>query len=179
MFKLFLMILSMIFSTKSMSSDKSFHDFSIESISGGDISLSDYKNKVVLLVNTASQCGFTPQYAGLQKIYDRYKDDGFVVLGVPSDDFNQELSSDDDVKKFCEIRYGVNFPLTSIQKIKGDGAHPLYKWISGNTSVIGQPRWNFHKYLISKEGQVLNWFSSMTSPTSDGLLKQVEQALYN
>ncbi len=169
----------MLFSTKSMSSDKSFHDFSIESISGGDISLSDYKNKVVLLVNTASQCGFTPQYAGLQKIYDRYKDDGFVVLGVPSDDFNQELSSDDDVKKFCEIRYGVNFPLTSIQKIKGDSAHPLYKWISGNTSVIGQPRWNFHKYLISKEGQVLNWFSSMTSPTSDGLLKQVEQALYN
>ena len=179
MFKLFLMILSMLFSTKSMSSDKSFHDFSIESISGGDISLSDYKNKVVLLVNTASQCGFTPQYAGLQKIYDRYKDDGFVVLGVPSDDFNQELSSDDDVKKFCEIRYGVNFQLTSIQKIKGDGAHPLYKWISGNTSVIGQPRWNFHKYLISKEGKVLNWFSSMTSPTSDGLLKQVEQALYN
>ena len=169
----------MIFSTKSMSSEKSFHDFSIESISGGDISLADYKNKVVLLVNTASQCGFTPQYAGLQKIYDRYKDDGFVVLGVPSDDFNQELSSDDDVKKFCEIRYGVNFPLTSIQKIKGDSAHPLYKWISGNTSVIGQPRWNFHKYLISKEGKVLNWFSSMTSPTSDGLLKQVEQALYN
>ena len=169
----------MIFSTKLMSSEKSFHDFSIESISGGDISLADYKNKVVLLVNTASQCGFTPQYAGLQKIYDRYKDDGFVVLGVPSDDFNQELSSDDDVKKFCEIRYGVNFPLTSIQKIKGDSAHPLYKWISGNTSVIGQPRWNFHKYLISKEGKVLNWFSSMTSPTSDGLLKQVEQALYN
>ena len=179
MFKLFLMILSMLFSTKPMSSEKSFHDFSIESISGGDISLADYKNKVVLLVNTASQCGFTPQYAGLQKIYDRYKDDGFVVLGVPSDDFNQELSSDDDVKKFCEIRYGVNFPLTSIQKIKGDSAHPLYKWISGNTSVIGQPRWNFHKYLISKDGQVINWFSSMTSPTSDGLLKQVEQALYN
>ena len=169
----------MIFSTKTMSSEKSFHDFSIESISGGDISLADYKNKVVLLVNTASQCGFTPQYAGLQKIYDRYKDDGFVVLGVPSDDFNQELSSDDDVKKFCEIRYGVNFPLTSIQKIKGDSAHPLYKWISGNTSVIGQPRWNFHKYLISKDGKILNWFSSMTSPTSDGLLKQVEQALYN
>ena len=169
----------MFFSTKSISSDKSFHDFSIESISGEDIVLADYKEKVVLLVNTASQCGFTPQYAGLQKIYDRYKDDGFVVLGVPSDDFNQELSNDDDVKKFCEIRYGVNFPLTSIQKIKGDTAHPLYKWISGNTSVIGQPRWNFHKYLISKEGQILNWFSSMTSPTSEGLLNQVEQALYN
>ena len=169
----------MFFSTKSTSSDKSFHDFSIESISGEDIVLADYKDKVVLLVNTASQCGFTPQYAGLQKIYDRYKDEGFVVLGVPSDDFNQELSNDDDVKKFCEIRYGVNFPLTSIQKIKGESAHPLYKWISGNTSVIGQPRWNFHKYLISKEGQIVNWFSSMTSPTSEGLLKQIEQALYN
>ena len=179
MFKFLIIILSMFFSSKSMSSDKSFHDFSIESISGGDIKLADYKNKVVLLVNTASQCGFTPQYAGLQKIYDRYKDDGLVVLGVPSDDFNQELSSDDDVKKFCEIRYGVNFPLTSIQKIKGESAHPLYKWISGNTSVIGQPRWNFHKYLISKEGKILNWFSSMTSPTSEGLLNQVEQALYN
>ena len=179
MFKFLIIILVMFFSTKSMSSDKSFHDFSIESISGGDIKLADYKNKVVLLVNTASQCGFTPQYAGLQKIYDRYKDDGLVVLGVPSDDFKQELSSDDDVKKFCEIRYGVNFPLTSIQKIKGESAHPLYKWISGNTSVIGQPRWNFHKYLISKEGQILNWFSSMTSPTSEGLLNQVEQALYN
>ena len=179
MFKFLIIILVMFFSTKSMSSDKSFHDFSIESISGENIKLADYKNKVVLLVNTASQCGFTPQYAGLQKIYDRYKDDGLVVLGVPSDDFNQELSSDDDVKKFCEIRYGVNFPLTSIQKIKGESAHPLYKWISGNTSVIGQPRWNFHKYLISKEGQILNWFSSMTSPTSEGLLNQVEQALYN
>ena len=179
MIKLFIVIITMFFSTKSTSSDKSFHDFSIESISGEDIVLADYKDKVVLLVNTASQCGFTPQYAGLQKIYDRYKDDGFIVLGVPSDDFNQELSSDDDVKKFCEIRYGVNFPLTSIQKIKGESAHPLYKWISGNTSVIGQPRWNFHKYLISKEGQIVNWFSSMTSPTSEGLLKQVEQALYN
>ncbi len=169
----------MFFSTKTISSDKSFHDFSIESISGGEITLAEYKNKVVLLVNTASQCGFTPQYAGLQKIYDRYKNDGFVVLGVPSDDFNQELSSDDDVKKFCEIRYGVNFPLTSIQKIKGESAHPLYKWISGNTSVIGQPRWNFHKYLIGKDGKIVNWFSSMTSPTSEGLLKQVEEALYN
>ena len=179
MFKFFLIIISMFFSTKTISSDKSFHDFSIESISGGEITLADYKNKVVLLVNTASQCGFTPQYAGLQKIYDRYKKDGFVVLGVPSDDFNQELSSDDDVKKFCEIRYGVNFPLTSIQKIKGESAHPLYKWISGNTSVIGQPRWNFHKYLIGKDGKIVNWFSSMTSPTSEGLLKQVEEALYN
>ena len=104
-------------SSKSIS--KTFHDFNIESITGDNIKLSDYKDKVVLLVNTASKCGFTPQYAGLQKLYDRYKEDGLVVLGVPSNDFNQELSKDSDVKDFCEIRYGVNFPLTSIQKIKG------------------------------------------------------------
>ena len=169
----------MFFSTKSMSSDKSFHDFSIESISGGDIKLADYKNKVVLLVNTASQCGFTPQYAGLQKIYDRYKDDGLVVLGVPSNDFNQELGNDADVKDFCEIRYGVNFPLTSIQKIKGSDAHPVYKWISSEASVIAQPRWNFHKFLIGKNGEILNWFSSMTSPSSTGFITQIEDAIFN
>ena len=148
--KFIVLILVMFFSSNSNSSEGSFYDFSIKSITGEDISLSDYKNKVVLLVNTASQCGFTPQYSGLQKIYDRYKEDNFVVLGVPSDDFNQELSNDSDVKKFCEIRYGVNFPMTSIQKIKGDNAHPLYKWIAGNVSVIAQPRWNFHKYLIGR-----------------------------
>tara|TARA_B100000287_G_C20666636_1_gene791932 strand:- start:2020 stop:2529 length:510 start_codon:yes stop_codon:yes gene_type:complete len=169
----------MFFSSDINSEEKVFHDFTIESISGDEIKLSDYKSKVVLLVNTASQCGFTPQYSGLQKIYDRYKGDGFVVLGVPSDDFNQELESNDDVQKFCEIRYGVNFPMTSIQKIKGEGAHPVYKWISSNTSVIGQPRWNFHKYLIGKDGKILNWFSSMTSPSSEGLIKQIEDALFN
>ena len=169
----------MFFSSDINSEEKVFHDFTIESISGDEIKLSDYKSKVVLLVNTASQCGFTPQYSGLQKIYDRYKGDGFIVLGVPSDDFNQELESNDDVQKFCEIRYGVNFPMTSIQKIKGEGAPPVYKWISSNTSVIGQPRWNFHKYLIGKDGKILNWFSSMTSPSSEGLIKQIEDALFN
>ncbi len=178
--RIFITLLAlMFFSSSSNSSEGSFYDFNIKSITGEEIKLSDYKDKVVLLVNTASQCGFTPQYSGLQKIYDRYKNDDFIVLGVPSDDFNQELSNDSDVKKFCEIRYGVNFPMTSIQKIKGDNAHPLYKWIASNVSVIAQPRWNFHKYLISKDGQILNWYSSMTSPTSDGLTKQIEEALYN
>ena len=179
MYKFILLIFAMFFSYNSNATEGSFYDFDIKSISGEKINLSEYKDKVVLLVNTASQCGFTPQYSGLQKIYDRYKDDNFIVLGVPSDDFNQELSDEKEVKKFCEIRYGVNFPMTSIQKIKGENAHPLYKWISSNVSVIGQPRWNFHKYLISKDGKVLNWFSSMTSPTSDGLTKQIEEALYN
>ena len=108
--KFIVLILVMFFSSNSNSSEGSFYDFSIKSITGEDISLSDYKNKVVLLVNTASQCGFTPQYSGLQKIYDRYKEDNFVVLGVPSDDFNQELSNDSDVKKILRNKIWSKFP---------------------------------------------------------------------
>ena len=168
-----------LFMSNADASEKVFHDFKIESISGEIINLSDYKSKVVLLVNTASKCGFTPQYSGLQKIYDRYKDDGLVVLGVPTNDFNQELSKDSDVKEFCEIRFGVEFPMSSIQPIRGENAHPVYKWIKANVSAIGQPRWNFHKYLIGKDGKIINWFSSMTSPTSEGLVNQIETALYD
>ena len=177
--KKFIILALLMFTTKSIASDKSFHDFQIESISGETINLSDYKSNVVLLVNTASKCGFTPQYSGLQKIYERYKDDGLIVFGVPTNDFNQELSKDEDVKEFCEIRFGVEFPMSSIQKIRGNEAHPIYKWIQSNVSVIGQPRWNFHKYLIGKDGNIINWFSSMTSPTSEGLIKQIETALYD
>ena len=168
-----------LFMSNADASEKVFHDFTIESISGETINLSDYKSKVVLLVNTASKCGFTPQYSGLQKIYERYKNDGLVVLGVPTNDFNQELSKDSDVKEFCEIRFGVEFPMSSIQPIRGENAHPIYKWIQSNVSVIGQPRWNFHKYLIGKDGKIINWFSSMTSPTSEGLVNQIETALYD
>ena len=168
-----------LFMSNANASEKVFHDFTIESISGETIDLSEYKSKVVLLVNTASKCGFTPQYSGLQKIYERYKNDGFVVLGVPTNDFNQELSKESDVKEFCEIRFGVEFPMSSIQPIRGENAHPVYKWIKANVSVIGQPRWNFHKYLIGKDGKIINWFSSMTSPTSEGLVNQIETALYD
>ena len=168
-----------LFMSKAETSEKVFHDFTIESISGDTINLSDYRSNVVLLVNTASKCGFTPQYSGLQKIYEKYKDDGLVVFGVPTNDFNQELSKDSEVKEFCEIRFGVEFPMSSIQPIRGENAHPIYKWIKSNVSVIGQPRWNFHKYLIGKDGKIINWFSSMTSPTSEGLLNQIETALYD
>ena len=177
--RLLLLVFCIMFFNSSQSTSQTLHDFNIESITGDNINLSEYKDKVVLLVNTASKCGFTPQYAGLQKLYDRYKADGFVVLGVPSNDFNQELGNDADVKDFCEIRYGVNFPLTSIQKIKGNDAHPLYKWISTEASVIAQPRWNFHKFLIGKNGEIINWFSSMTSPSSSGFITQIEDAIFN
>ena len=179
MMRLLSIFFLILFMSNADASEKAFHDFTIESISGETINLSDYKSKVVLLVNTASKCGFTPQYSGLQKIYEKYKDDGLVVFGVPTNDFNQELSKDSDVKEFCEIRFGVEFPMSSIQPIRGENAHPIYKWIKSNVSVIGQPRWNFHKYLIGKDGKIINWFSSMTSPTSEGLVNQIETALYD
>ena len=178
MTKFFTLFLTMFFfSNHSHANDQSFYDIVIESIEGKEIKISDYKGKAVLIVNTASKCGFTPQYAGLQKLYDRYHEEGLVVLGVPSNDFNQELNKNTEVKEFCEIRYGVNFPMTTIQKIKGSNAHPLYKWLTSNVSVIGTPRWNFHKFLIGKDGEFLNWFSSMTSPSSEGLIKEIELAL--
>lgn len=178
MIKYLTITLTMIFlNNQSLADNLSFYDIVIDSIEGKEIKISDYKGKAVLIVNTASKCGFTPQYAGLQKLHERYQDEGLIVLGVPSNDFNQELNKNTDVKEFCEIRYGVDFPMTTIQKIKGPDAHPLYKWLSSNVSVIGTPRWNFHKFLIGKNGEFLNWFSSMTSPSSEGLIKQIELAL--
>ena len=173
---LLLLFILIMFSSPT-ESKQTFYDFEVESITGETLNLSEFKNKVVLLVNTASKCGFTPQYSGLQKLHTKYKDEGFAVLGVPSNDFNQELSKDSDVKEFCEIRFGVDFPMTSIQKIRGDDAHPLYKWISSQVSVIAQPRWNFHKYLVGRDGKIINWYSSMTSPSSSSLIIEVEDAL--
>ena len=147
-----------LFMSNADASEKVFHDFTIESISGETINLSDYKSKVVLLVNTASKCGFTPQYSGLQKIYERYKDDGLVVLGVPTNDFNQELSKDSDVKEFCEIRFGVEFPMSSIQPIRGENAHPIYKWINLMFQLLVSLDGIFINILLVKMVKLLTGF---------------------
>jgi len=155
----------------------SFKDINEEDV----INLSDYKGKTLVVVNTASLCGFTYQYDGLQKLYDDYKDQGLIVLGVPSNDFgNQESGTNSEVKEFCESTFSITFPLTEKNVVKGKDAHPFFKWSKKELGFIGGvPRWNFHKYLIGKDGEILNWYSSMTSPTSDGLTKQIEEALYN
>ena len=153
-------------------------EFLFDSIDGGTLNIRQFEGKAVLITNTASRCGFTRQYSDLEKLHQAYKDKGLVVIAVPSNDFNQELSNSKQVKEFCEIRFGVNFPLTKILKVRGDNAHPLYKWIAKNVSVIGTPRWNFHKYLIGKDGNIVNWYSSMTSPNSESLIKEIETALY-
>ena len=154
------------------------HDFTFTSIDGGDLRLADYKGKVVLLVNTASMCGFTSQYEGLQSLWSDYRDRGLVVVGVPSDDFGgQELDTAENVKSFCTLNYGIDFPLADIAVIKGPSAHPYYKWIADVHGSLAVPRWNFHKHVIDANGKLVDWFASTTSPNSDRLRKSIEAAL--
>ena len=156
------------------------HDFSFTSIDGGDVRLADYKGKVILLVNTASMCGFTRQYEGLQSLWSDYKDRGLVVLGVPSDDFGgQELNTAEQVKSFCKLNYGIDFPLADITVVKGPNAHPYYRWIADVHGSLAVPRWNFHKHVIDADGKLVDWFASTTSPTSNRLRNAIETALKN
>ena len=139
-----------------------------------------FEGKVVLLVNTASMCGFKGQYRGLQGLWTEYKDRGFVVIGVPSDDFGgQELDTAEQVKSFCTLNYGIDFPMTDIAVVKGPNAHPYYKWIADMYGSVALPRWNFHKHVIDADGKLVDWFASTTSPTSDRLRNSIETALKN
>jgi glutathione peroxidase len=158
--------------------DMNAYSFSFKSIDGQEMPLSDFKGKVILVVNTASQCGFTSQYAGLEELWDKYKDKGLVVLGVPSNDFgNQEPGSESEIRDFCTKKFDVSFPMTEKYSVKGSEAHPFYKWANEQTSLLGTPKWNFHKYLIGKDGKLIDWFSSVTTPTSEKIISAVEKAL--
>ena len=157
--------------------DKVFFDFKIESITGEVINLEKYKSKVILVVNTASYCGFTKQYDELQELWNLYKDNGLIVLGVPSNSFNQEKKNDKNVKEFCEVNFNINFPLTTITDVKGKNAHELFKWAKDNYGKSAVPKWNFHKILINKEGKVENTFASITKPMSKKIIKAIENIL--
>ena len=157
--------------------DKTFFDFEIESINGEIIDFKDYENKVILVVNTASYCGFTKQYTELQELWDKYKSNGLIVLGIPSNSFNQEKSSDSEVKKFCEINFNINFPLSTITDVKGKKAHEIFKWAEKNHGKPAIPKWNFHKILINKEGNIEDTFTPFTKPTSPKITKKIEEIL--
>ena len=157
--------------------EKIFYDFNIESINGELIDFKEYKNKAVWVVNTASYCGFTNQYQELQELWDNYKSKGLVVLGVPSNSFNQEKKNNDQVKEFCEVNFNINFPLTTITEVKGDNAHDLFKWAKNNHGKSAIPKWNFHKILINKKGKVEDTFTSFTNPMSKKLVSKIENIL--
>ena len=157
--------------------EKIFYDFKINSISGDIIDLNDFKGKPVLVVNTASYCGFTKQYDDMQELWERYKDKGLIVFGIPSNSFNQEKKVNSEVKEFCEVNFNINFPLSEITEVKGDNAHDLFKWAKNNHGKSAIPKWNFHKILINKEGKVEDTFTSFTNPMSEKLVGRIENIL--
>ena len=157
--------------------EKKIYDFSIESITGETINFEDYKNKVILVVNTASYCGFTKQYEGLQKLWEKYESKGLIVLGVPSNSFNQEKKSSKDVKEFCEVNFDISFPLSTITDVKGENAHEIFKWAKENHGKSAVPKWNFYKILINTEGKVEDTFSSLTKPMSQKITQKIEKTL--
>lgn len=140
--------------------------------------LESFKGKVLIIVNTASKCGFTPQYAALEALYERYKDRGLVILGVPSNDFGaQEPGTEEEVANFCHINYGVTFPMTEKEVVSGDNAHPFFLWARKKLGFGTAPKWNFHKYLINRKGELVTYFYSTTSPDAKRFVKAVEKAL--
>mgnify|MGYP001444272424 FL=1 len=158
--------------------EKKFFDFEIKDINNDKLDLSIYKNKTVLLVNVASNCGFTKQYSDLQELYDRYKDKGFLVLGVPSNQFGgQEPGTNSEIKDFCETNFNITFPMTSKYEVKGKNAHPIFIWAKENFGKSAIPKWNFHKILINKNGKIENTFSSFTKPMSEKLISNIEEIL--
>ncbi len=157
--------------------EKIFYDFKINSITGDQIDLKDFKGKPILIVNTASYCGFTKQYNDMQELWEKYRDRGLIVLGVPSNSFNQEKSDNSDVKEFCEVNFNINFPLTEITDVKGDNAHEIYKWAKANYGKSAVPKWNFYKILINREGKIEDTYASLTSPTSNKITKKIENLL--
>ena len=157
--------------------EKIFFDFKINSITGEIINLKDYQNKLVLVVNTASYCGFTKQYDDLQSLWEKYRSDGLIVLGVPSNSFNQEKKADTEVKEFCDVNFNIDFPMTTITEVKGENSHEIFKWAEKNYGKSAIPKWNFHKILINKEGKVEDTYNSFTKPISKKITSKIESLL--
>ena len=166
MLKIILTAILLIMTNMSLSKD--LYNFSFTSIDGKELELKSFKNKVLLIVNTASMCGFTKQFQGLEKIYRDYKEKGLVVLGMPSNSFKQEYGDEDRVKDFCETKFDITFPMTKIISVAGDEKHDFYGWLEEQYDV--RPKWNFYKFIFNKNGELVDTFSSLTKPNSDKIL---------
>ncbi len=174
-------LLTFSLATFASEAPEQFYNFSANDIDGNEVDLESFRGKVVLVVNVASKCGFTPQYEGLQKIYEQYRDKGFVVLGFPANNFaNQEPGSNEEIKTFCQTNYGVTFPMFSKISVKGDDQHPLYQFLTSkeiHPELGGEITWNFNKFLISSDGRVINRFGSKVKPVDESLTAAIENAL--
>jgi glutathione peroxidase len=171
----------LFFATALMAADKSIYDFTLNTIDGQPAPLASYKGKVVLLVNVASRCGFTPQYMALEAVYEKYKDRGFVILGIPANNFgSQEPGTNQEIKTFCQSKYSVTFPMMSKVSVKGDDTTPLYQFLTNKTAnpqTGGEIKWNFTKFLIGPDGRVLARFEPAVTPDSPEVTAAIEKAL--
>lgn len=172
---LLLVVLPSVSLRAATAEEAQLQEFRFNSIDGGQIGFPDWQGRPVLVANTASLCGYTPQYADLQALYDEYKDEGLVVLAVPSDDFNQELDSEQEVKDFCELNYDLDLPMTGITQVRGGEAHPFFAWLRETQGY--EPQWNFNKVLIGADGAMLGSWGSGESPTGPAIRGAIESAL--
>ena len=180
--KKILIILIMLFSffnNTSANYSKLAYDHNFIGIRGEVINLSDYKNKIIIVVNVASRCGFTGQYEDLQKLWETYRNKDIIIIGVPTNNFNQEPGTNEDIKTFCETTFGVSFLMTQKLNVLGDDAHPFYKWAKENHGNSAVPKWNFHKIIIGKDGKVNETFTSITNPSSTKFIKYIEKQIKN
>ena len=170
------MIFSFINSAKSYQG-KSLYDFNFKSINGETIKMEEYKNNVIIVVNVASRCGYTPQYEDLQFVWKKYRENNLIVLGVPTNNFKQEPGTNEEIKNFCETNFGINFPMTEKIDVIGTNAHPFYKWAKKNHGLGAIPKWNFHKIVIGKDGKIVDTFASFTKPTSKKFINLIEKEI--
>ena len=158
--------------------EKLAYDFKFNDLDGSVLNLSDYKGRVIVVINVASQCGFTKQYEDIQKVWESYQSKGILILGVPSNDFGQqEPGSNQEIKNFCESKFGITFPMTEKVSVKGSSAHPFYLWAKKNHGSTAVPKWNFHKIIIGKDGKIIDTFASITNPSSRKFIESIENAL--
>jgi glutathione peroxidase len=178
MIKTFTLALILLTGVPAMAAEQTLYDFTLTGNDGNPMPLAQFKGKVVLLVNTASECGYTPQYEGLEAVWEANKDKGLVIVGVPSNDFGgQEPGNAKDIATFCKLNYGVTFPLADKSVVKGASAIPVYQWASAQAGLLGSPKWNFHKYLFGRDGKFIDWFSTPTKPDSAKVTNAIATAL--
>ena len=178
--KIFILLIMITFAGNNVNADYESlaYDFKFKDLDGSPLNLSEYKGKVIVVVNVASQCGFTSQYEDMQKVWEKYQSKGIVMLGIPSNDFgNQEPGSSSDIKNFCEAKFGISFPMTEKVAVKGPDAHPFYLWANKNYGKSATPKWNFHKIIIDRNGKIANTFTSITNPSSKKFIKALEKLI--
>ena len=176
--KILIILIMFSFFTKTVAGDNgTAYDYEFNSINGDLIKLNQYKGKVIVVVNVASRCGYTPQYEDLQSLWSKYKDKNLVVLGIPTNNFRQEPGNNKQIKDFCETNFGITFPMSEKTDVIGSNSHPFYQWARKDYGIGAIPKWNFHKIIIGKNGKVVETFSSITNPSSKKFTKTIENLI--